>query len=120
MKGWPGYLAWISSDSLTARSSVIETAIGTFKAEVLQQISRKFDIRATLDFSGYEQQGLFLEVEFPAGARQDAHRRVASVGLDILARALAAHRREPTPRAALRLYRLCELVDELDAMPQES
>ena len=51
---------------------------------------------------------------------QDAHRRVASVGLDILARALAAHRREPTPRAALRLYRLCELVDELDATPQES
>jgi len=50
---------------------------------------------------------------------QDAHRRVASVGLDILARALAAHRREPTPRAALRLYRLCELVDELDALPQE-
>ena len=31
------------------------------KPEVLQQISRKFDIRATLDFSGYEQQGLFLE-----------------------------------------------------------
>ena len=51
---------------------------------------------------------------------QDAHRRVASVGLDILARALAAHRREPTPRAALRLYRLCELVDELDALPQDT
>src|ERR1700754_105244 len=31
------------------------------KPEVLQQISRKFDVRATLDFSGYEQQGLFLE-----------------------------------------------------------
>ena len=31
------------------------------KPEVLQQVSRKFDIRATLDFSGYEQQGLFLE-----------------------------------------------------------
>ncbi|HMI62053.1 MAG TPA: arginine deiminase-related protein [Puia sp.] len=31
------------------------------KPEVLRQISRKFDIRATLDFSGYEQQGLFLE-----------------------------------------------------------
>lgn len=31
------------------------------KPEVLQQISRKFDIRATLDFSDYEQQGLFLE-----------------------------------------------------------
>jgi hypothetical protein len=31
------------------------------KPEVLQQISRKFDIRATLDFSGYEQQGIFLE-----------------------------------------------------------
>ncbi len=50
---------------------------------------------------------------------QDAHRRVASVGLDILARALAAHRRAPTPQAALRLYRLCELVDELDALPQQ-
>jgi hypothetical protein len=31
------------------------------KPEALQQISRKFDIRATLDFSSYEQQGLFLE-----------------------------------------------------------
>jgi hypothetical protein len=31
------------------------------KPEVLQKVSRKFDIRATLDFSGYEQQGLFLE-----------------------------------------------------------
>jgi hypothetical protein len=51
---------------------------------------------------------------------QDAHRRVASVGLDTVARALAAHRRAPTPRAALRLYRLCELVDELDALPQDT
>jgi hypothetical protein len=49
---------------------------------------------------------------------QDAHRRVASVGLDTLARALAAHRRDPTPQAVLRLYRLCELVEELDALPQ--
>jgi uncharacterized protein (DUF1800 family) len=39
VKGWPGYLAWITSDSLTARSGIIETAIGQFKAEVLQQIS---------------------------------------------------------------------------------
>ncbi|HTI94237.1 MAG TPA: arginine deiminase-related protein [Puia sp.] len=31
------------------------------KPEVLQQVSRKFDIQATLDFSGYEEQGLFLE-----------------------------------------------------------
>jgi len=31
------------------------------KPEVLQKVSRKFDIQATLDFSGYEQQGLFLE-----------------------------------------------------------
>ncbi len=31
------------------------------KPEVLLQLTRKFDIRATLDFSGYEQQGLFLE-----------------------------------------------------------
>jgi hypothetical protein len=31
------------------------------KPEVLQQIGKNFDIRATLDFSGYEQQGLFLE-----------------------------------------------------------
>jgi len=51
---------------------------------------------------------------------QDAHRRVTSVGLEILARALAAHRREPTPAAALRLYRLCELVDELGAIPQDT
>ncbi|MED5621567.1 SWIM zinc finger family protein [Ideonella sp. BN130291] len=51
---------------------------------------------------------------------QDAHRRVTSVGLEILASALQAHRREPTPRAALRLYRLCELVEELDALPQEA
>ena len=50
----------------------------------------------------------------------DAHRRVTSVGLDTLARALSAHRDEPTPAAALRLYRLCELVDELDALPQDS
>ena len=51
---------------------------------------------------------------------QEAHRRVASVGLEILARALQAHRRAPTPQAALRLYRLCELVEELDALPQEA
>ncbi len=50
---------------------------------------------------------------------QDAHRRLASVGLDIVADALAAHRREPTPPRALRLYRLCELLDELDALPQD-
>jgi len=31
------------------------------KPGVLEQLSREFDIRATLDFSGYEQQGLFLE-----------------------------------------------------------
>lgn len=31
------------------------------KPEVLQQLSRNFRIQATLDFSGYEQQGLFLE-----------------------------------------------------------
>ena len=31
------------------------------KPEVLQQIARDFDIRATLDFSSYEQQGQFLE-----------------------------------------------------------
>jgi hypothetical protein len=31
------------------------------KPEVLQQLSRNFRIRATLDFSDYEQQGLFLE-----------------------------------------------------------
>ena len=31
------------------------------KPEVLEQLSRNFDIRATLDFSGYEQRGLFLE-----------------------------------------------------------
>lgn len=50
---------------------------------------------------------------------QDAHRRATSVGLDILARALQAHRLNPTPQAVLRLYRLCELVEELDALPQE-
>jgi len=50
---------------------------------------------------------------------REAHRRVASVGLDILATALAAHRREPTAPRALRLYRLCELLDELDALPQD-
>ncbi|MEO6276735.1 SWIM zinc finger family protein [Roseateles sp.] len=49
---------------------------------------------------------------------QDAHRRVTSVGLETLARALRALRRDPTPQAALRLYRLCELVEELDALPQ--
>ncbi len=31
------------------------------KRGVLETIGRSFDIRATLDFSGYEQQGLFLE-----------------------------------------------------------
>jgi len=31
------------------------------KPGVLEQIGKRFDIRATLDFSGYEQQGLFLE-----------------------------------------------------------
>ena len=31
------------------------------KPAVLQQLARKFDIRATLDLSSYEQQGLFLE-----------------------------------------------------------
>jgi len=31
------------------------------KPEVLEQLSRNFDIRATIDFSGYEQRGLFLE-----------------------------------------------------------
>lgn len=51
---------------------------------------------------------------------QDAHRRLASVGLETLARSLQAHRREPTPQTALRLYRLCELVEELDALPQEA
>jgi hypothetical protein len=31
------------------------------KPGVLEQLSREFEIRATLDFSGYEQRGLFLE-----------------------------------------------------------
>ena len=48
----------------------------------------------------------------------DAQRRVTSVGLETLAAALAAHRRESTAQGTLRLYRLCELVDELDALPQ--
>lgn len=51
---------------------------------------------------------------------QQAHRRVASVGLETLARALQAHRHAPTPQAALRLYRLCALVEELGALPQEA
>lgn len=51
---------------------------------------------------------------------QDAHRHMTSVGLEILASAVQAHRRESTPQAALRLYRLCELVEELDALPQEA
>lgn len=51
---------------------------------------------------------------------QDAHRRIESVGMDTLARALAVHRRKPTPQTVLRLYRLCELVEELDALPRDT
>jgi hypothetical protein len=51
---------------------------------------------------------------------QDAHRGLASVGLETLARSLQAHRRESAPQTALRLYRLCELAQELDALPLET
>jgi hypothetical protein len=64
--------------------------------------------------------GRFLLTAHQDERLQDAHRRVTSVGLETLARALQAHRHAPTARAALRLYRLCELVEELDALPQEA
>lgn len=51
---------------------------------------------------------------------QDAYRLMTAVGLETLVSAVQVHRREPTPQAALRLYRLCELVEELDALPREA
>lgn len=39
VKGWPGYLAWITSDRLSGRDSVIEGAVRQFKSEMLPQIS---------------------------------------------------------------------------------
>jgi uncharacterized protein (DUF1800 family) len=39
VKGWPGYLAWINSETLTVRSGVIENAMHQFKSEVLPQLA---------------------------------------------------------------------------------
>ncbi|MDH6592418.1 hypothetical protein M2165_002307 [Variovorax sp. TBS-050B] len=49
---------------------------------------------------------------------QEALDRAASVGLDALAQALRAHLAAPAPGALLRLGYLCELLAELDGLPE--
>lgn len=46
-----------------------------------------------------------------------ARASIASIGLDTLASALQSHLRQPDAGGTLRLYRLCELLTELDGLP---
>lgn len=46
-----------------------------------------------------------------------ARASIASIGLDTLASALRSHLRQPNAGGMLRLYRLCELLTELDGLP---
>jgi hypothetical protein len=48
---------------------------------------------------------------------KEAQPAIASVGLGTLASALQAQMRAPDAAATLRLYRLCELLAELDGLP---